>query len=461
MDNEMVALRQALEGQARGFFRPDEPVFVGRAPGRLDVMGGVADYSGSVVLESPIASAALVAVQRRNDRRLRAWTIGSETASLGHPQVDISLDDFWANGDLKPAQDVRAFLLGRDARWAGYILGAFYILKAEGVVPNFDGGADLLVHSTVPMGAGVASSAALEVAAMSALEKAYGLQLEDLRFARLCQLIEHRVVGAPCGIMDQVTCGLGQAGRLLALRCQPHELLGYQTVPPGCRFVGIDSGVKHSVGASKYVRARVGAFMGLKIITQHMNGFDYGGYLSNVQPAELRSRYFRLLPGHISGADFMERYGDVDDPATSPQSDVTYSVRGCAEHAVYENHRVQQFADLLSRARHGEPDALASAGRLMYGSHWSYSTRVALGAPETNLLVRIARQHASRGVLGAKITGGGSGGTVAVMIDTNQAGNEDPIASIASEYEKQQGIKPRLIEGTSPGARQFGVHVLP
>jgi galactokinase len=461
MEIEMLALQRLLGGQARGFFRADEPVFVGRAPGRLDVMGGVADYSGSVVLESPIAAAALVALQRRSDRRLRAWTLGPETASLGHPQVEISLDDFWTNGTLKPAAAVREMLIGRDARWAGYMLGAFYILKSEGVVPTFEGGADLLVYSTVPSGAGVASSAALEVAAMSALELAFGLHIEDMRFARLCQLIEHRVVGAPCGIMDQVTCSLGQEGRLLALRCQPHELLGYETVPEGCRFVGIDSGVKHSVGANKYVRARVGAFMGLKIITQHMNGFDYGGYLCNVTPANLRGRYYSLLPGRIRGADFLERYGDVDDPATTTQPDMVYSVRGSAEHAIYENYRVQRFAALLGQARDGDPSALAQAGRLMYGSHWSYSTRIGLGAPETNLLVRIARQHTAQGVLGAKITGGGSGGTVAVMLDEAAAQGHDPISSIAREYEEQRGIKPRIIEGASPGARQWGARILP
>jgi galactokinase len=460
MEVEMQALQSLLGGQARGFFRSDEPVFVGRAPGRLDVMGGVADYSGSVVLESPIASAALVAIQRRSDRTLRVWTLGPETASLVHPQVEISLDDFWTNGALKPVAAVREVLRSRDARWAGYILGAFYILKSEGDVPIFEGGADLLVYSTVPMGAGVASSAALEVATTSAVERAFGLHLDDMRFARLCQLIENQVVGAPCGIMDQVTCSLGQEGRLLALRCQPHDLMGYETVPAGARFVGIDSGVKHSVGASKYVRARVGAFMGLKIITQHMNGRDSGGYLCNITPAELRARYYSLLPGRIRGADFLARYGDVDDPATTTQADMVYSVRGSAEHAIYENSRVQRFAALLKQARRGDTAAQAQAGRLMYGSHWSYSSRIGLGAPETNLLVRIARQHTAQGVLGAKITGGGSGGTVAVMLDEAAAQGHDPIASIAREYEKQRGITPRIIDGTSPGARQWGVRIL-
>ncbi len=465
MDNDLQALQQALQGQARGFFRPVAPVFVGRAPGRLDVMGGVADYSGSVVLESPIAAAAVVAMQRREDRRLRAWSIGPEAASLPQPLVEISLDDLFAGGALRPAEAVRQHLAERGARWAGYVLGALYILHDAGELPALEAGADLLVHSAVPMGAGVASSAALEVATMAAVERAFGLQLEDMRFTRLCQLIEHRVVGAPCGIMDQVTCTLGRAGELLALRCQPHELLGYESVPPGCRFVGIDSGVKHSVGASRYVRARVGAFMGLKIITRsagegHSDNGHYGGYLCNVTPAEMRERFYGLLPSRVRGADFLARYGPIDDSATSVDPAAEYSVRGPAEHAVYENHRVREFAELMGRARQGEPGVLAKAGALMYGSNWSYTYRCGLGSAETMAIVRIARRYAGRGVLGAKVTGGGSGGTVAVMLAGGAAHDRDVVEMIVRDYRSETGIEPRVIEGTSPGARQWGVRVL-
>jgi len=460
MDNELHALRRALENEVRGFFAPGGPIFVGRAPGRLDVMGGVADYSGSVVLESPIADAAIVALQRRTDRRLRAWSVGREAAILVRPRVEVSLDDFRADGTLKPAAAVREMLAAADARWAGYVLGAFYVLQAEREVPAFDAGADLLVLSTVPMGAGVASSAALEVAAMSAIEKAWGLQLEDMRFARLCQLVEHRVVGAPCGIMDQVTCGLGQAGELLALRCQPHDLLGYETVPDGCRFVGIDSGVKHSVGASRYVRARVGAFMGLKIIATHLGHDPYGGYLCNVSPAEFRGRFYSLIPSRMRGADFLARYGPIDDTATGVDPEVEYSPRGCAEHAVYENDRVRRFARLLAEARAGKPEAMAKAGALMYGSHWSYTYRCGLGAAETSLLVRLARERARLGVLGAKITGGGSGGTVALTIDERAWDPQDAVETIARDYAGETGIQPRIIDGTSWGARQWGVRVI-
>ena len=153
-----------------------------------------------------------------------------------------------------------------------------YVLLAEGELPlappgapgGVLGGADVLLVSTVPLGAGVASSAAVEVATMRAAGAAFGARLDGLRLAALCQMVENRVVGAPCGIMDQVTCTLGEAGRLLALRCQPHDVLGWHAPPPGATFVGLDSGVKHAVGGRRYGRARCAAFMGREIIREHL-----------------------------------------------------------------------------------------------------------------------------------------------------------------------------------------------
>jgi galactokinase len=458
----LVALRDTLANEARGFFGGTAPIFVGRAPGRLDVMGGVADYSGSVVLESPIADATFVALQRRGDQRFRVWTTGAESSAITRPLIEWSVPDFFIGESLGPAAALRRAFGEQDARWVGYVLGAFFVLLAERELTEYCDGADVFIRSTVPIAAGVSSSAALEVATMAAVEGAYGLDLGEMRFARLCQLVENHVVGAPCGIMDQVTCALGESGALVALRCQPHELLGYEKVPDDCLFVGLDSGVKHSVGAGRYVRARVGAFMALKVITDWLDGdVDPGGYLCNLTPAQFRSSLFELIPARLGGRDFLNRYGKTDDSVTAVDPDVVYSPRACAEHAIYENHRAQRFAELLRMARPGERSALERAGKLMYGSHWSYGSRIGLGSPETSLLASLARERAADGVLGARITGGGSGGTVALMLARDgRRPTEEIIAEIAAEYRSRTGIDPRVIAGTSPGARQWGVRTL-
>src|SRR5262249_54952006 len=160
-------------------------------------------------------------------------------------------------------------------------------------------------------------------------------QLEGGDLARLCQIVENQVVGAPCGIMDQVTCSLGRAGSLLALRCQPAELLGHHPVPSEVELFGISSGVKHSVGGGRYARARCAGFMGLRMIEGQIGErlgetpcpvvALYQGYLCNISPEEFYRRWRPILALRIVGAEYLERYGTTFDPVTKVNPDETYS----------------------------------------------------------------------------------------------------------------------------------------
>jgi galactokinase len=469
---DVSAFRRLLLRNPAGFFGGPGEVIVTRAPGRIDLMGGIADYSGSLVLESTTAEAALVGLRRREDDRLRVRSHGIEREGLA-PQFEMRLADLYSGRRLRPTAQVAAIFSAEPlTHWAGYLLGNFHILLREKVVPRLAHGADLLLSSSVPMGAGVASSAALEVAAMQAICVAYGITLDGLKMARLCQMVENQVVGAPCGIMDQVTIALGQERKLLALLCQPHDVQGLHELPAGCQVIGVNSRVKHSVGGSKYTRARVAAFMGRRIIDSLLAddrarpAADRRGrlsypkpeavdHLANITPEEFRRRFYARLPGKMKGSEFLRRHGETGDSVTTVDPEMTYSVRGCTEHPIYENWRVREFIRLLDRAREtGREKHLIRAGRLMYASHWSYGSRCALGAPETDLIVRLVKQRGpEKGFYGAKITGGGSGGTVAVLA---AEGVEDEIEAICAQYEAATGAHPQVLRGSSPGALAFG-----
>jgi L-arabinokinase len=444
-----------------GWFAPGVPITVARAPGRLDVMGGVADYSGSVVLEYPLGAGTWCAFQWTQDPVVR---VASEAAagegSLA--EVTLPLAELQPGGTPLTYEAARARLTGDPAaRWAAYVLGAFLVLARERRLPPWGRGASLLVASDLPLSSGVASSASLEVAAMAALAAAVDVALDGLELARLCQIVENRVVGAPCGIMDQVTCALGSEGALLALRCQPAQVLGHDPLPPDAALWGISSGVKHSVGGRQYGRARCAAFMGLRLIAAAGDGSSGGpslaGYLCNLTPEEYLRRWRDLLPLRMQGAAFLARFDGTDDSVTSVDPAETYPVRGAVEHAVYENHRVQEFRRHLARARR-DPAALARAGRLMAASHWSYGRRIGLGASETDLLARLARERGpDAGVYGAKITGGGCGGTVALLA---RADAGSVVEEIAADYARRTGHEPRILAGTSPGALAWGTRTV-
>ncbi len=427
------------------------PVTLTRAPGRLDVMGGVADYSGALVAEMTIAEAALVALTPRTDRTLRVWSLGLDTEFT--PQVSLSLDDFYFPGSSTLlAYDAVRSSLCRDpkSRWAAYVFGGVYVLLAEGIVQDFPHGANLILDSRVPLGAGVSSSAAIEVAAMQAINADYGLGLDGVTLARLCQMVENKVVGAPCGIMDQMTSTLAVANSLLLILCQPHEVQGTQALPEGVKVYGINSAVKHSVGGSAYTRARVAAFMGRKIL-----GLEY---LAQIDAESHLVALAGELPKTMLGRDFLAQHGETGDAVTRVGPETTYPIADATMHGIFENSRVEMFVKTLSVSGFN-PSSLQTTGSFMYGSHDSY-TRIGLGCAETDLLVNLGRDAGSaKGIYGAKITGGGSGGTVAFLTYGERAAQT--IHEIAEAYQGQTGLTPQIFEGgLSPGAMAFGSETL-
>jgi len=302
------------------------------------------------------------------------------------------------------------------------------------------------------------------VAVMQAVAAALDLSLEPRDLALLAQTVENHVVGAACGVMDQMTASCGEADQLLALLCQPAELRGMVAVPPDLEVWGIDSGVQHAVSGSDYTSVRVGAFMGARILAERAGlkvlpgsrpgtvGIEdtrWGGYLANVTPSELEGGTLGDLPARMAGALFLATYEGISDAVTRVDPAREYAVRACAAHPVHEHFRVRAFAELLrAPAGAGRSELL---GELMYQSHASY-TACGLGAEATDLLVALVRTAGvAQGFFGAKITGGGSGGTVAVL---GRRGAD--IGRIAQAYEARTGRRPRVFSGSSSGSAAFG-----
>jgi L-arabinokinase len=348
------------------------------------------------------------------------------------------------------------------------VAGAITVLHHERGV-RCDRGVRWLLSSDVPAGKGVSSSAAIEVAAMQALCGLLDLTVEGRDLAVLCQKVENLVVGAPCGVMDQMTAACAHAGALLALVCQPAELQPPVSLPPGLAVFGIDSGIRHAVTGADYVSVRVGAFMGYRIIADIArltvtHGADgtrvddpvWHGYLANVTPAEWESRFRDRVPERLTGAEFLARYRGFTDRVTSIDPARTYAVRQPAAHPIYEHDRVQRFRALLQRSA-DDVTAPPALGDLMYHSHASYGA-CGLGSDGTDRLVALVR-HAGpgSGLFGAKITGGGSGGTVAVLA---KAGGRGAVEDVAVQYMRETGRSATIVEGTSHGAISWGVRHL-
>ena len=655
-----------VERVVEDMFDWSAPVFVARAPGRLDVMGGIADYSGSLVLQMPIAEACHVAVQFRNleegPMETKKSTDRDRTDALGETGITavVSLNANASNASNANATHGRVFrsatsaalthlgprtcsltrddakmtriremCAGGENAWAAYPLGVLAALEhalmtesnAEDAEDNvsrntssissssavsqrktFPGfgkhvGVAALVSSAVPEGAGVSSSAALETAVAHAACAALAAYLPDAfvkaavtsernergnettkknetteertksrvfacdeaagaAIARWCQAAEHFAADAPCGIMDQMAVGLGEANALLALLCRPAEVVRRALpLPRGVRVWGIDSGNAHSVGGGDYGATRAAAFMcraavaesrrevsttqrrkdDALVVSSVMKGpppltalvtpkeFDamIGSSWLDSDRTEARDGVQRQeaqplppLGQPVRAAAFLKRYpgGHGDDGVTALDPEKTYDVTRAGRHPVLEHDRVRAFYDAIvainetasetrengargpdethdadetetrtrARAANDARASLSELGASMFASHASYGA-LGLGDAGTDAIVGMVRDRVGgscSGILfGAKITGGGSGGTVCVLgadfeedgrraeaavddvrAEYARARREDP--ALASSRETDAAALPHLFRGSSPGAVSYGTLAL-
>ena len=358
-----------------------------RAPGRVNLIGEHTDYNDGFVMPAAIELSVWAAIAPRDDRKL---VVHSDNFS---ESAEIDLDD----PDPRPRN-----------QWSDYVQGVAMIL--DRACPSLRG-ANLLICGEVSIGSGLSSSAAIEVATGFALLENSGLPVDRVELAKLCRRAENEFVGARVGIMDQFISCCGHAGKALMLDCRS---LSYRLlpIPDDVSLVICNTMVKHDLASGEYNTRRAECEEGVRLLSRRL-------------PLVRALRDVRI--------EDLDRF----------RGDLPQTIYRRCRHVVTENARVLDAADALEKAD------LKTFGRLMAESHISLKNDYEVSCPELDLMVELAGQVS--GVHGARMTGGGFGGSTVNLVDKPSV--EGFRRSVATAYEKATGLSPQiLVSAAAEGA---------
>jgi galactokinase len=351
------------------------PRWIAAAPGRVNVIGEHTDYNDGFVLPMAIEFYSVMAADRPVDGRevitLRS-TLEAEAAT-----IDLS----------RP-------VVPTAPKWGNYPRGVVAGFQARGIQP---GGLDVLLHSTVPLGSGLSSSAALEVCTATLLEAVTGRTLDPVEKALLCQKAEHDFAGVPCGIMDQFISALGREGHLLLLDCRTRKTEIVPMQDPSVALLIINTNVKHELSGGEYAERRAQCEEAAR----------------NLGVKSLRDVTVEQL-----------------EKAKSKMRDLVYRR---ARHVIGEISRTVRAAGSVRQSD------WPAVGQLMYASHVALRDDYEVSCPELDAVVKIAEAIGEKGgVYGCRMTGGGFGGCCVALVKASSV--DDITKKISTDYKARTGI---------------------
>lgn len=360
------------------------------APGRVNIIGEHTDYNDGFVLPMAIDRRTYLAIAAREDRRVRVCS--------------IALNDS-AEFELDQQEALRRH------KWAKYAAGVAWTLQAHGVRLS---GADLIIDSDVPIGAGLSSSAALEVATGTALATISGASIDDQDLSLMAQEAEHKFTGANVGIMDQLAATSGRKRHAMLIDCRSLEVKQIPLANLSAAIVVCNTNVKHELASSAYNQRRTECEQGVELLQKFLPGI-------------------RALRD-VSVGDFEKYQDELPEPI----------VRRC-RHVVTENERTLKAAEALAG---GDREML---GELMWQSHESLKDDYEVSCRELDTMVEIARGQ--EGTLGARMTGGGFGGCTINIVRDDAV--ENFRRTVTEEYRAATAIEPQIyVVKADDGARE-------
>ncbi|HWL93937.1 MAG TPA: hypothetical protein VNT79_10415 [Phycisphaerae bacterium] len=430
-------------------------VGVSRAPGVVDVMGGIGEDAGSLVLTASTGMSHLAAAWPTGESKIQVRILSAIADEDRDFSAPVALIEGAEAGICRQCES-------DDAAWAAAPLLAIRRVIEDGVAPALQEGLSVLIEHDFPVGCDLGRLPSIAVAAADAYCRMHGIAPEALVLARSAAAVVTELTGLQ-QLRKTMTAIVAPANNTLlqlqfypAFRCDPLELPAGVIVKAACTRLSRPTSVK------RLIETRLCSEMGHRVIQelQRQDGQRVdvpAARLSSITPAEFVERFRDRMPSKMTQQQFATKFGALRGLPEKPENPKEpYKVRSRTEHHIYENRRVHDFATHVVRARRGGPgDALVDAGELMYASHWSHSQRCGIGGVETDRFVNFVRAAGpDQGLYGAKVTAGGEGGELIVLMrDDAQA--HAAVANAAKRAKELSKEAVHLFEGALPGAQHF------
>jgi len=430
-----------------------------RAPAVVDVMGGIGEDSGALVLTATAALSFHAAAWRTSGKQLHMRFISQATGDAGRDHA-MPMSILCPKGTTAQQIIARCREAGAEA-----ITPSLLVLRealANDFMPSQEAGLCLVVENDFPEDADLGRHMTQAAAVIDVITKLFAIKSDRLIQSRICAEAIHRLTGLYQRRKAMTSlCGPAE-GVLLQLRFDPHPLCVTLDLPEGVIVKALATRLARPTTRQRLIETRTCSEMGHRLIMrlQEEDGQSQhpsAARLASITPGEYVARYRDRMPSKITHDAFVNRFGilrGLEDGHVNPKG--IYKIRSRAEHHIYENRRVHDFVTSINRARRADrAQSLQIAGELMYASHWSHSQRCGIGGVETDRLVNAIRGHGpAAGLFGAKVTAGGEGGEL-VLLMLNDEHAHAALEQVASQARTETRQPVRVYDGALPGAESF------
>ncbi len=457
MTADMRLFIQEIHKNLGGLFAPQRSISIARVPGRIDIIGGHCVTCGGTIVQTQVAEGIIVAVQRRMDQRILIRNLNMIRERV--ITLEFRLEDIQRAAQERDWAKFQNVFTAADKGWSGHICGALGLLMTGHSPVHGWTGFNIAISTSLPAGAGLASSAALQTGLLLALRDVVKLPLETAQIATLAAASETEVMHRPAHAAEYISILHGQKENLIVVQAPGEDSFQFIPLPDGIRCVAVDLGIRKQADRQKQEEFQTALHIGHALQGEMLrsDGGANGPAMAwtGISVRDWQSRYKKRMPYRMTGQEFLQKNISTEQAGIDIDPQKKYMPRSATEFMIEDNERAREFVALCKEAAGDAGSPLwIDAGQLLFVSHERFIKTSATVCEESAWLMDELRAGGpERGIFGARAMAGG-GCTVGILATAH---SNDVLQNLLSRYQDRFDRPASLLTGSSAGALVGGI----